>query len=72
MERRSKTARSELLAVIVRQFSPSRIERELLTHALEVVVPGAVGSQRSSRSSPVIASESWTGSDEIEFSMTPR
>lgn len=42
MERRLKTAGNESLAVIVRQFSPSRIERELLARAFEVVVSSPI------------------------------
>lgn len=71
MECRWKTARNESLAMVVRQFSPSRIERDLLAQVFDVVVSGAVGDQGSSASKPVSASESRTGSDEFESSMKP-
>ena len=71
MECRSKTACNELLAAIVRQFSPSRIERELLAQAFEVVVAGAVGGQGPSASKPFIADERRVGRDQVESETKP-
>jgi hypothetical protein len=38
MDRRWKSAGSAAIALVVRQFSPSRIERQLLTQVFERVV----------------------------------
>jgi hypothetical protein len=38
MERQARVASNALLAMVVREFSPSRIERQLLTHVFEYVV----------------------------------
>jgi hypothetical protein len=38
MDRRGKSAGSAAIALVVRQFSPSRIERQLLTQVFECVV----------------------------------
>ena len=38
MDRRGKFAGSAVIALVVRQFSPSRIERQLLTQVFEYVV----------------------------------
>jgi len=40
MDRRGKSAGSAAIALVVRQFSPSRIERQLLTQVFECVVAG--------------------------------
>jgi hypothetical protein len=52
MERRSNSAGNESLAVVIRQFSPTRIERELLARAFEVVVTSPVGRREPSASVP--------------------
>ena len=38
MDRRGKSASDAAIALVVRQFSPSRIERQLLTQVFECVV----------------------------------
>lgn len=38
MDRRARQAGSSMLASVVRQFIPSRIERQLLTQVFDVVV----------------------------------
>lgn len=38
MDRRGKSASKAAVALVVRQFSPSRIERQLLTQVFECVV----------------------------------
>ena len=38
MDRRRKSASNAAIALVVRQFSPSRIERQLLTQVFECVV----------------------------------
>lgn len=38
MDRRGKSASNAAIALVVRQFSPSRIERQLLTQVFECVV----------------------------------
>jgi hypothetical protein len=38
MDRRGKPASNAAIALVVRQFSPSRIERQLLTQVFECVV----------------------------------
>lgn len=38
MERQARVASKAMLAMVVREFSPSRIERQLLTQVFEYVV----------------------------------
>jgi hypothetical protein len=71
MEGRSKSARNESLAAVVRQFNPSRIERELLAQAFEVVVAGAFGDRGPSASRQVSEGERWVGSDPFESETKP-
>jgi hypothetical protein len=40
MDCRKKSASNAAIALVVRQFSPSRIERQLLTQVFECVVAG--------------------------------
>lgn len=60
MDRQGKAAGSAAIALVVREFSPSRIERQLLTQVFECVVTRwweghTAGDTEESHDEPVLA-----------------